>query len=99
MFFSETHSPYYFHGHGVGDSFKHNSLPAAPVEPPRSTAHLSLAGGWGCSLWSWMCFTQRALRAALAHSLAGGLEVAAPAFVGQHNKFDGAKKKSYHIFS
>lgn len=61
VFFSETHSPSYCHGHCVGDSFKHNSLLAAPVEPHRSAAHPSLVGGWGCSLWLWMCFTQRAL--------------------------------------
>lgn len=45
------------------------------------------------------CVSRRGLcTPTLAHTVAGGLEVAAPAFVGEQNKFDGAKKKAYHIF-
>lgn len=45
------------------------------------------------------CVSHRGLCApALAHTVAGGLEVATPASVGEHNKFDAAKKKAYHIF-
>lgn len=45
------------------------------------------------------CVSRRGLCSpAHAHIVAGGLEVAAPAFVGEYNKFDGAKKKAYHIF-
>lgn len=65
-------------------------LEAQPIRP--WLVYGAVHSGHGCVSCRGLCTL------ALAYTVAGGLEVAAPAFVGEHNKFGGAKKNAYHIF-